>query len=210
MEEVDAAIAAMAAAGRQKWGSSWTLDRGSFFQWMGLWFRMLQWQLPNRREYWYCRNPSYGFREVMSEDRFISAWQTKQAVHRIFAATLSWVETNAFLCFNMYNPAGIQVSKRDWHRMLSDALLANPWIPAAPALAPVGEVVGAHGVMTSGTQARCVICKKKTRYKCSCLVALCSSRTGRSCVAQHVAAATAGVLPPARGAAKRRREGAET
>jgi hypothetical protein len=51
MEELDAAAELMQAAGKEKW-PDFSLDRGVFLQWLGLWFKMLRWRLHNRREYW--------------------------------------------------------------------------------------------------------------------------------------------------------------
>jgi len=52
-------------------------------------------------------------------------WRTKKVHKRLFAASISWIETNASLAFAKYNPT-VTLTKREWYETLSEACLNNP------------------------------------------------------------------------------------
>ena len=100
-------------------------------------------------------------------------WRTKKAHRRLFAATWAWVETNAQLAYNKYNPA-TKLTKREWYLALSDACLNNPFCPPRPRLQPVSSV---HTALQKSSQGRCCLCTRKTGWKCGCGRPFCGNVT---------------------------------
>jgi len=62
-------------------------------------------------------------------------WRTKKVHKRLFAASISWIETNASLAFAKYNPT-VTLTKREWYETLSEACLNNPFAPCRPRTMP--------------------------------------------------------------------------
>ena len=100
-------------------------------------------------------------------------WRTKKAHRRLFAATWAWVETNAQLAYNKYNPA-TKLTKREWYLGLSDACLNNPFAPPWPRTLPLSPL---HSTLEQSSMARCWHCKTKTQWKCGCGRPFCGNTT---------------------------------
>ena len=146
-------------------------------------------------------------------------WQTRNTWHRLWAATLSFVETNAQLAYQQGNTQGIQLTKGEWFCALAKVCINNPFAPAQPRV--VGPA-GGHTQLLRSKQGLCWICRKKTNWKCSCGRAFCGNstrtrKTGlstlgiqtardtpRTCWVQHLSAVSA-ADPQHTGLAKGRR-----
>ena len=120
-------------------------------------------------------------------------WHTRSGWHRLFAATVSFIETNAFLAFNACNRSRVKMTKAQWYRGLSEALINNPWSgPVARGLGPSFDSVGHSMGPRTNKQARCDLCSNKTYFKCSCGRALCAltrKKAGtpqRDCYGEHL------------------------
>ena len=113
-------------------------------------------------------------------------WRTKKVHKRLFAASISWIETNASLAFAKYNPT-VTLTKREWYETLSEACLNNPFAPCRPRTMPTPP---RHEGITQGGGGTCRVCGKKSQWKCACGRAVCGPCTR--------ARVTGGVKPPAR------------
>lgn len=107
----------------------------------------------------------------------VDIWQTRRGWHRLFAATLCFIETNAYCAFNATNKGSKQLTKAQWYAGLSEALinnpLGNPVVPRQLVVDTVGHTLGHR----TKRQARCFVCPLldpphkpacKTYWKCSC------------------------------------------
>ena len=74
-------------------------------------------------------------------------WRTKKVHKRLFAASISWIETNASLAFAKYNPT-VTLTKREWYETLSEACLNNPFAPCRPRTMPTPP--GHEGITQGG------------------------------------------------------------
>ena len=133
-------------------------------------------------------------------------WQTKSAWHRLFAATVSWMETNAFLAYNQSREQNDKLTKGQWYAALSDACVNNPFAPVLPRA--VVEFMVGHSGLAQSKQGLCWICKHKTNWKCSCGRAICSNVTrakrvngalearpvARDCLLAHLSQVQQGVI----------------
>ncbi|NDC57150.1 MAG: hypothetical protein EBZ69_10175 [Alphaproteobacteria bacterium] len=100
-------------------------------------------------------------------------WKTVSCNRRLFAATLSWIETNAQLAFRHHSEKG-KVTKQQWYGMLSDACIHNPFAPAQP---PPNLFVEGHDGPFKGTQGKCWVCRHRTNWKCQCGRPICGLAT---------------------------------
>ena len=127
-------------------------------------------------------------------------WRTKNVWARLFAATLSMVEVNAYLAFTQHCGAVAQkMTRHEWRLSLSSALILNKYlvqrsvIPRSPALATRGEKTHMTLVPLK-KQLHCQHCTKRTAFACACGDAVCSPNTGRPCFATHIVEAQQGKL----------------
>ena len=104
-------------------------------------------------------------------------WQTKNTWHRLWAATLSFIETNAQQAYHQGNTLGVQMTKGQWYSALAQACINNPFAPVQPRV--VGPTSG-HTQLQRSKQGLCWMCNKKTNWKCTCLRAFCGNTT-RAC-----------------------------
>lgn len=100
-------------------------------------------------------------------------WKTKSCKHRLFATTISWIDTNAQTAWNYYNPLD-KLTKADWYMQLSEACAANPFAP--PVIREIFELSGHDGPFKS-TCRKCWVCGTRTLWRCECGRPICRSQT---------------------------------
>lgn len=129
-------------------------------------------------------------RRALGDHSLIKAWATKNVFHRIFSAFLAFSETNAYNALIATRPDFAQMTRLDWRKELSNALLRRD---SPMQLRPRATPIISHMMMVKLDKAkRCTKCKDKTNrgtlcgYACECGVVVCATTTGRPCFAQHL------------------------
>jgi hypothetical protein len=120
----------------------------------------------------------------------IDVWVTRNAFHRLFAATLAFIESNAYHAIRCTHPHFKDTTRAQWRHLLSTALrnYGTPMLTRTPAT-PL-----AHSKLVPlDGQLRCRICtplkghSPQVRWACTCGLAMCPPTSGRDCYARHLA-----------------------
>jgi hypothetical protein len=128
-------------------------------------------------------------RICLGPDCVVDAWHTKTVLHRMFAATLAFTESNAYHALKRSHGDFRDITREAWREELSRASGDKP------SLAPgVNGGIGLHDILAPlGSQKRCVMCKvpgneygHTCKFSCSCGVVVCNPRTDRPCYAKHL------------------------
>jgi hypothetical protein len=120
-------------------------------------------------------------------------WQTKKALHRLFAASLAFCESNGYHAMKSTNPKCVKMTRDEWRKSLAYALTCAGSLTGRQRL---DMDVQSHTIMVPiHGQKRCTVCVgsgpngtwgKQTKFACQCGTAVCSPTTGRPCWSVHV------------------------
>jgi hypothetical protein len=196
------------AAGKVKINPSWHVNKGELLVFLGLWIRMTRYQLPNRGRYWSLEDDDvvFGWEKYMHKTKFDQIARVlmlspdvdeRDAIHRLFAATLAISEANAFHAFvssHDHFQYNVKMTRDAWRSKLSNGLLELGGKGQSISRTVSQHPLHGHMSLVSlGKQARCQICRKRqadgragrTRMACQCGVAVCAT-AGATCFMTHI------------------------